>query len=74
MTALLVIRHAPTDWNEAGLIQGRADRPLSHSGRVRAGDGASRPRRRAPDAYPARCRERWKPLASWAWSRNRSRV
>lgn len=35
MTALLVLRHAPTDWNEAGLIQGRADRPLSEAGRLR---------------------------------------
>jgi len=33
MTALLVIRHAPTDWNESGLIQGRTDRPLSEAGR-----------------------------------------
>jgi probable phosphoglycerate mutase len=36
MTPLLVLRHAPTDWNEAGLIQGRADRPLSDAGRLRA--------------------------------------
>jgi len=34
MTALLVIRHAATDWNEAGLIQGRTDRPLSAAGRA----------------------------------------
>ena len=33
MTPLLVIRHGPTDWNEAGLIQGHADRPLSETGR-----------------------------------------
>lgn len=34
MTQLLVIRHGSTDWNEAGLIQGRADRPLSAAGRA----------------------------------------
>lgn len=28
MTALLVIRHGPTDWNRAGRMQGRVDRPL----------------------------------------------
>jgi probable phosphoglycerate mutase len=33
VTRLLVLRHAPTDWNAAGLIQGRADRPLSEIGR-----------------------------------------
>jgi broad specificity phosphatase PhoE len=33
MTSLLVIRHAATDWNEAGRIQGRTDRPLSDTGR-----------------------------------------
>ena len=33
MIPLLVIRHGATDWNEAGLIQGRTDRPLSAAGR-----------------------------------------
>jgi len=33
MTPLLVIRHATTDWNAAGRIQGRTDRPLDASGR-----------------------------------------
>ena len=33
MTRLLVIRHGETDWNAAGLMQGRADRPLSSAGR-----------------------------------------
>jgi broad specificity phosphatase PhoE len=33
MTKILVIRHGPTDWNEARLIQGHADRPLSEAGR-----------------------------------------
>jgi probable phosphoglycerate mutase len=33
MIPLLVIRHGSTDWNEAGLIQGHADRPLSDAGR-----------------------------------------
>lgn len=32
-TELAVLRHGRTDWNEAGLIQGRADRPLSPAGR-----------------------------------------
>ncbi len=33
MTELLFIRHGPTEWNEAGRIQGRSDIPLSNSGR-----------------------------------------
>ena len=32
MTALALVRHGMTDWGEAGLIQGRADRPLSATG------------------------------------------
>ena len=32
-TPLILIRHGPTDWNEAGLIQGRSDRALSAAGR-----------------------------------------
>ncbi len=36
MTPILVIRHAPTDWNRAGLILGRADRTLDASGREMA--------------------------------------
>jgi probable phosphoglycerate mutase len=35
MTKILVIRHGATDWNEAKLIQGRTDRPLSKAGRDR---------------------------------------
>lgn len=35
MIPLLVIRHAPTDWNAAGLIQGHTDRPLDESARER---------------------------------------
>lgn len=31
---LVVLRHGPTDWNEAGRIQGRSDRPLSEAGRA----------------------------------------
>lgn len=33
---LILIRHAPTPWNERGLIQGRRDPPLSPSGRALA--------------------------------------
>lgn len=33
MTDLVVLRHAPTEWNEHGLIQGRTDSPLSPAGR-----------------------------------------
>jgi probable phosphoglycerate mutase len=36
MTPILVIRHAPTDWNRRGLIQGRMDRPLDDVGRLTA--------------------------------------
>lgn len=36
MISLLVIRHAPTDWNERRMIQGRTDRPLSPAGRLLA--------------------------------------
>jgi probable phosphoglycerate mutase len=32
---LVLLRHGPTDWNEAGRIQGRSDRPLSEAGRAR---------------------------------------
>lgn len=35
MSALLVLRHGPTDWNARGAIQGRADPPLSPAGRDR---------------------------------------
>jgi probable phosphoglycerate mutase len=33
MTTLLLLRHAPTAWNEQGLLMGRADPPLSRAGR-----------------------------------------
>jgi len=33
MTALAVLRHGPTEWNEKGLVQGRSDVPLSAAGR-----------------------------------------
>lgn len=36
MTFLLMLRHAPTAWNEAGRIQGRTDEPLSANGRTLA--------------------------------------
>lgn len=34
MTRLLMLRHGPTAWNEAGRIQGRSDPPLSSRGRA----------------------------------------
>jgi broad specificity phosphatase PhoE len=34
VTPLALIRHGATDWSEAGLMQGRADRPLSPRGRA----------------------------------------
>lgn len=36
MTLLALVRHAPTEWNEAGRIQGRTDIPLSRAGREAA--------------------------------------
>lgn len=36
MTMVALLRHAPTDWNASGRIQGRTDRPLSRSGRTMA--------------------------------------
>jgi probable phosphoglycerate mutase len=36
VTRLLALRHAATDWNEAGLLQGRAERGLSPAGRAAA--------------------------------------
>ncbi len=36
MTYILVIRHAVTDWNAQGRIQGRTDVPLSDAGRTAA--------------------------------------
>ncbi len=37
MTRVALIRHGPTDWNEARRLQGRHDRPLSDSGRLEVG-------------------------------------
>jgi probable phosphoglycerate mutase len=34
MTRLAVLRHAATEWNAAGRLQGRADMPLSAAGRA----------------------------------------
>lgn len=34
MTLLALIRHGPTEWNEAHLVQGRSDIPLSGKGRA----------------------------------------
>lgn len=33
MTKIAILRHGPTDWNEEGRLQGRADRFLSEAGR-----------------------------------------
>lgn len=38
MTRLLVLRHAPTEWNAQRRIQGRADIPLSDAGRAAAAE------------------------------------
>lgn len=38
MTPLALIRHGPTDWNEQKRLQGRADRPLSETGRTMVAD------------------------------------
>ena len=35
MIPLLLIRHGPTAWTEAGRLQGRVDEPLSEAGRER---------------------------------------
>lgn len=45
MSDLLILRHAPTDWNEARRLQGRTDRPLSEAGR------AALDRLRLPDPW-----------------------
>ena len=34
MTALLLLRHGPTQWNQAKRVQGRGDVPLSDTGRA----------------------------------------
>lgn len=34
MTALVLVRHGPTTWNEVGRVQGRGDVPLSEAGRA----------------------------------------
>ena len=50
MIDLLFIRHGPTEWNEAGRIQGRRDVPLT----PRARDSVSK--RRLPNGFGERCR------------------
>lgn len=36
MTKFAMLRHAPTEWNRAGKLQGRTDIPLSDAGRAEA--------------------------------------
>ncbi len=36
VTALALVRHSPTDWNEQGLVQGHSDIPLGDTGRALA--------------------------------------
>jgi probable phosphoglycerate mutase len=36
MTPIALIRHAPTEWNEAKRLQGHTDQPLSEAGRAAA--------------------------------------
>lgn len=43
MTAIALIRHAPTAWNDEGRIQGRSDVSLSPRGRALAGEWAVPP-------------------------------
>lgn len=50
MIDILFLRHGPTEWNEAGRIQGRRDIPLA----PRARDSLSR--RRLPEGFGERCR------------------
>ena len=56
MIDLLFIRHGPTEWNEAGRIQGRRDVPLA----PRARDALSQ--LRLPDRFEERCRWAASPL------------
>lgn len=37
MTALLLLRHGPTDWNAAHRLQGHSDQPLSRAGSEQVG-------------------------------------
>lgn len=43
MPLLGLIRHAPTTWNEAGMIQGHTDTPLSEDGRAQLATWAPPP-------------------------------
>jgi len=42
MTTLVLVRHAETDWNVDGRLQGHTDRPLNAYGRRQAGELAER--------------------------------
>jgi probable phosphoglycerate mutase len=51
MSAILFIRHGPTEWNLRGLIQGQSDVPLSEAGKEEVRRWALRPDVRDFDWY-----------------------
>jgi broad specificity phosphatase PhoE len=66
MPLLGLVRHAPTDWNAAGRIQGHTDTPLSEAGRAMLAGWEMPPTFAAADWYSSplqRCRETARHLA-----------